>query len=85
MKLNEVYGITSRSVTSANDDINTMPNEVYGIAAVKDGHSMGVSSCQRWLSRIMIMSYSYIIIIHRPVAKSVQCHVHVAMPRWIQY
>ena len=27
MKLNKVYGITSGSVTSANDDINTMPNE----------------------------------------------------------
>ena len=50
MKLNEVYGITSGSVTSANDDINTMPNEVYGIAAVKDGHSTGVSSCQRCLA-----------------------------------
>ena len=52
MKLNEVYGITSGSVTSAND-INTMPNEVYGIAMVHDivsgDHSTGVSSCQRWL------------------------------------
>ena len=28
MKLNEVYGITSRFVTSANDNINTMPNEL---------------------------------------------------------
>ena len=51
MKLNEVYGITSESVTSANDDINTIPNEVYGIALVSGigDHSTGVSSCQRWL------------------------------------
>ena len=50
MKQNEVYGITSGSVTSAND-INTMPNEVYGIAMVhvSGDHSTGVSSCQRWL------------------------------------
>ena len=27
MKLNEVYGITSGSITSANDDINSVPNE----------------------------------------------------------
>ena len=49
MKLNEVFGITSRSVTSANDNINTMPNEVYGIDLVRDDHSAGVSSCQKWL------------------------------------
>ena len=50
MKLNEVYGITSGSVTSASaNDINTVPNEVYGIALVSGDHSTGVSSCQRWL------------------------------------
>jgi hypothetical protein len=49
MKLNEVYGITSRPVTTT-DDIKTMPNEVYGIAVVSGDHSTGVSaSCQSWL------------------------------------
>jgi hypothetical protein len=48
MKLNEVYGITSRPVTTTND-IKTMPNEVYGFTVVSGDHSTGVSSCQRWL------------------------------------
>jgi hypothetical protein len=44
MKLNEVYGIASGSVTTTND-IKTMPNEVYGIAVVSGDHSTGVSGC----------------------------------------
>ena len=44
IKPNEVYGITSKSVTT--DDIKTIPNEMYGVVS---GDHRGVSSCQRWL------------------------------------